>query len=130
MVVNASDPRAMSADVVENRFDDVGKHPQLISHYRGGRAPKIMQPPGRHRLHFFASVCLLPAGGVNPRIERSLRLRPARIAAMLIILAARALSKDVLSGLSTIWEQSDRGFGEGNNVLAMIFCFVYREWSK
>ncbi len=41
---------------------------------------------------------------------------------MLIILAARAVSKDVLSGLSTVWEQNDRGFGEGNNVLTMVLA--------
>src|SRR5579859_631027 len=119
MVVNASDPCAVSADVVENRFDGVGKHPQPISHYCGGHAPKIMQPPGRHRLHFFARVCFVLAGGVNPLIERSPRFRPARVAAMLIILAARAVSKDVLSGLSTMWKQSHCGFGEGNNMFAI-----------
>jgi hypothetical protein len=121
-VVNASDPRAMAANVVENRFDDVGKHPQPISHHRGGGAPKIMQPPIGQRLRLHAGICRLLTCREYARIKRSLRLRPTREAAMAIALPARALSEDMFPALAAKRDQCDRGISEGNGVLAMIFA--------
>jgi hypothetical protein len=120
-VVNASDPRAMAANVVENRFDDVGQHPQPISHHRGGGAPKIMQPPIRQGLGLHAGICHLLTCREYARIKRSLRLRPTREAAMAIALPARAISEDMFPALEARREQCYRGIGEGKGVFSMIF---------
>lgn len=62
----------MSANVVQNRFDDVRKNPQPISHYCGSRAPKIVHTPSGQRFRFFPSTCRFLTDRPNPPVECSL----------------------------------------------------------